>query len=1704
MKSEADAERLGRQYLDLARDMKVSSTEIAIGAVEYYRQGLPDAEVAKRLENTIRYAKIGGLQFKEAAEIVTAATNAMEVEAQRAVDVFTYLGDASASGVDEVGVAMQRASSSAKEAGVSFEWLGSMVATILEKTRLAPESVGTSLNAMFSRYQQMTTKGYNEEDETKINDIAKALSVVNIEIMDGEKNWKAFTDVLLELAPVWDTLDGKTKSYVTTAMAGTRQRDRLLALLNDMALGAENGSRTLELYTGALNAAGTAEEKYAIYMQSTQAAQDGMQASLETLYSTVLSGNAVKGFYNTMGGIVDVFTAGLTVFDGWLVKIPLIVGGFQALFVVLGKVGPAFLAIFKGGMTLGGLGALVAVIAAVSGAIALLSGKAKEVTKTFEEATASIEGIKSKYETNIQNVQTLKTRYEELTAQARRTTAEETELEDIMLRLAQASPQLRGAIMDTTGAYREQTEVVSALGDELVRLENEQNRLLRLEAVDLFAAASGDTQSFQSQMMSIDAIDKILVRASEAQQTVWDYVNSLDDAGKTKRMLTSGLESLAESMQIDIPWGHFWNEGSVDAALHRYSYLADSLFSQMEADTQARIGEMKNSLFAFVMQDGFGTLNESMQSYLMNAANNMIEGIDWNIWDQGHGKEVLGAELQQLYYNTVAQLEQLQPMVDRLEELARTDTSVLPEADMEAYTLEVNELTVALNALLTALGLPLYTFPEYSDVMLAAADATETLTEQTYELSEAQSKLVQQAQDIVNAMHADEAALAGYKTQLQDFQAAAQDNNLLDYWGRLTDEMQSGMLKIYPELANVVAALDDGELSAEEMAQAVDHLSTAMEKMNQNAMQASFDKYKDAGSMVSSINDALEKLSGKSGKDIFHFSDLDALVGKYPELLTMMDSQAQLEQYLTTLKHQQANAQADAYANMLLNSETYYEYLKTSNDSLYQMLTQLYGQDAENFKSLADAKAKIDEVLIANLGKAWQSHFSTLGSAMSAAAAAANKQISTAKSEMNKLRSMAGTGVPQAGMGDYNKMLKQQISDAEASLSALNGFKDIANALDGLSSKLSSVSFAAPKISAGSGGTKGGGGGKGGSSNSEMEKAVDLLQQMLDLMNQMDAIRAFERELNQLNGTYYKNRGELTNYTHALRDELTLVAKSNAIETENARALERQMDAKKAEIASLQYGTEEYDQANEALSKLQSAHQKYSKTLLQNKIDMDALTEAIKEQERAIRQMHIDVQNLVERAIRDREALYESMLKAEISLEDEILAILKRRYEKERDLILDGINERIKALQAEKRAIDDNLRKRKEENDWAKKEARLRELEEQYARISADPTRQREALGIHKEITSLREELAWQLADNEAQAQKDAIDEQIKSLQDYIDYVKKNYEELFAYPEGLIAEMRRIMEMTDAEIIAWLQANDQNYAVSSKRTQENMARIWQNTLREMRGQIVSYWDEVEMIIAQGDQAIISFLMQHSADYRAAGRMQAEAYVDEWQRKLDQLRAAAQNTYQAVQSYSYQPTYTGTYTGSSSSSSGSSSGNKSSGGGSSAKYKFVSYGVTYGPYSSMAAAERGKEAEINKIKKNAPTGSSMYGQAISGIKAATIVRYAKGGLVDYTGLAMVHGNEKNPEAFLSADQTRLIQSLVDAMQTLVQVRPFTQTRVDVPQGADQGMTITFGDLHIHVDKLESEADFEELTERVKRSIAAALKNGKAVGGMFFGR
>lgn len=541
---------------------------------------------------------------------------------------------------------------------------------------------------------------------------------------------------------------------------------------------------------------------------------------------------------------------------------------------------------------------------------------------------------------------------------------------------------------------------------------------------------------------------------------------------------------------------------------------------------------------------------------------------------------------------------------------------------------------------------------------------------------------------------------------------------------------------------------------------------------------------------------------------------------------------------------------------------------------------------------------------------------------------------------------------------------------------------------------------------------------------------------------------------------------------------------------------------------------EGYEQAASDLEALQNAHQDYTLQLLENAAAIEELTNAIEEQEREIRNMEIELRETILEAIKDREELEERMLQGRIDVENEILDVIRERYEKEKELAIETSEAKIEALEAESEALDEQLQKRKDLAEQEDKQAELAELQAKLARISADPTRRKEELELRKQIAELRDEIAWDLAEEEVEAQKEAIDQQITSLEEYIEYVEEYYEDLFEHPQKLIEEMKTIIAMTDEEIIEWLKKNNEDYANSTEATQQDMINSWNEMLMDMHGNIKTYWDEIEEIIAGGDEAIIAFLKEHSADYKEAGKLQAEAYVDEWLDQLEALKKAYEDFHTTVQDDSYvtiQPP-----SGSAGSGSGGSGPSSSSSSPSSEsqektyKWKYRNnLGSWIGPYTdkkNALAFNKAKGAAIsawNKIAENFPGTAKL---ALSNIAKAAyaapgdyLKQFKSGGLATFTGPAWLDGSSSSPERILSPYQTKLFE---DMIATLHQIKVSVPS---MPNGiwngeATNNQAVTFGDIILNVEQLAEDADYMHVVDLLMDEINERMTRGMSVGGI----
>ena len=507
--------------------------------------------------------------------------------------------------------------------------------------------------------------------------------------------------------------------------------------------------------------------------------------------------------------------------------------------------------------------------------------------------------------------------------------------------------------------------------------------------------------------------------------------------------------------------------------------------------------------------------------------------------------------------------------------------------------------------------------------------------------------------------------------------------------------------------------------------------------------------------------------------------------------------------------------------------------------------------------------------------------------------------------------------------------------------------------------------------------------------------------------------------------------------------------------------------------------------------------------------DLETLQQEIDEWHDAIREMEIDLRETIHEAILDREELNRRMLEGRIDLENELLDVLTRRYERERDELLEVAELKRETFSEELELLDEQLEARRKLNEEEDRAGKLEELEEQLERISADPTRKKEELALREEIAELREEIAWDLAESEVDAQKKSIESQIESVDDYMEYVENYYEELLSNPRRLIEEIQDLLTQTDNEILAWLEQNHEDYQTATDATREEMRLGWQEMLDDMRGNTQTYWDEVEQIIAQGDEAIIEFLKQHSADYKEAGKLQAEAYVDEWTKKLEDLKNAYKKVSDEIKSYNYTPTSSSKSSGSGG---GSSSGSKSSGTSSKTTPRFVASGTGY------AEAYRGK---ITSVTYNGETyikgHNSNYWYRQSDAKRIDggrtyywktgttkyVKKYLEGGLADATGLAWLDGTKQRPERILSPYQTELFEDMVKSLHAIRTLRaPASVVTPALPE-ARQAQGVTIENITVQVQRLESEQDYEEMAERVGEEIMEKITRGMAVGGVRIG-
>lgn len=203
-----------------------------------------------------------------------------------------------ATSVKELSKAMQYSSATAQQVGIDFDHLAAYIGTVSSTTRLSAETIGQSMKTISARMTAIKDMKTFDDEGENINNVEKALRGVDVSLRDTDGSFRDMQDVLDELSARWGEFTDEEKMFIAQQIGGVRQQNVVLSLLS-------NRVEIQKQLTAEINSTGLAEERYKIFLEGVEAAQNKMTASWEKLVMSTATGDMVAGFYDGVAAALD-------------------------------------------------------------------------------------------------------------------------------------------------------------------------------------------------------------------------------------------------------------------------------------------------------------------------------------------------------------------------------------------------------------------------------------------------------------------------------------------------------------------------------------------------------------------------------------------------------------------------------------------------------------------------------------------------------------------------------------------------------------------------------------------------------------------------------------------------------------------------------------------------------------------------------------------------------------------------------------------------------------------------------------------------------------------------------------------------------------------------------------------------------------------------------------------------------------------------------------------------------------------------------------------------------------------------------------------------------------------------------------------------------------------------------------------------------
>ena len=291
--TQAQLQQFGNGIFKVAQNTATSFDQVAEGALELARQGLSVEESLSRVETALKLVRVAGIDSQQAVAGLTAAIKGFEGAGLNVAQIADKLAEVDtkfAVSTEDLINGLERASASARVAGVSFDELLGVVTTVQERTQRGGAVIGNAFKTIFARLGR--------------TDTLQALEDLGISTLDASGNVRSAIPLFKELAVELDRLGLKSieAGDIIQKVAGVRQRDILISLVEDLNSGQSQFAKALEVSAGA---AGSLDRKNSALNETLEALINNLVVGSQQLSSIL----GELGFADAAKDILKVFSA---------------------------------------------------------------------------------------------------------------------------------------------------------------------------------------------------------------------------------------------------------------------------------------------------------------------------------------------------------------------------------------------------------------------------------------------------------------------------------------------------------------------------------------------------------------------------------------------------------------------------------------------------------------------------------------------------------------------------------------------------------------------------------------------------------------------------------------------------------------------------------------------------------------------------------------------------------------------------------------------------------------------------------------------------------------------------------------------------------------------------------------------------------------------------------------------------------------------------------------------------------------------------------------------------------------------------------------------------------------------------------------------------------------------------------------------------